>query len=310
MKKIPVWIDTDIGVDDSVALLVACYLDELDIVGVSAVAGNTSLANAFRNARDVLALAGRKDIRVYSGADRPLVKELFKAEYVHGSNGLGGAEIPASDAPVEETKAWDALYEAAKQYSGELVVCSLGPMTNIATAIAKHPDIIDHIKVLNAMGGCADGGNITPCAEFNVYVDPHAAENVFKSGLKVNLFGLDVTHKAFLDDDDINEITSMGNKASDLFKDSNGLLYAWRERLNWTGLCEHDSCPIIYTVHPEWFEGKDCAIYAETDGKITEGKTVTDLWTDFKFEDRHCRFFLNVDREKFTGLIKEAYRSY
>ena len=149
MKKIPVWIDTDTGVDDSVALLTACRLEELEIVGVSAVAGNTSHENAFRNARDVLALAGRKDIRVYPGADRPLVLELHKAEYVHGNNGLGGAQIPLSDAPVETEKAWDALYETAKKYSGELVVCPVGPLTNIATAIAKHPDIVDHIKVLN-----------------------------------------------------------------------------------------------------------------------------------------------------------------
>ncbi len=310
MKKIPVWIDTDTGVDDAVALVTACHMEELEIAGVSAVAGNTSLENAFRNARDVLALVGRKDIKVYAGADRPLVRELFKAEYVHGNNGLGGAEIPRSDAPVEEKKAWDALYEAARKYEGELVVCPTGPLTNIATAIAKHPDIVEYIKVLNVMGGCADGGNITPCAEFNIYVDPHAAENVFKSGIPVNLFGLDVTHKAYLDDDDIEEISSMGNPVSDLFKDSNGLLYAYREKLRWKGLCEHDSCPVVYTAHPDWFEGRECAIYVETEGAITLGKTVTDLWTDFKFEDRHCRFFLEVDRKKFTDLIKEAYRSH
>ena len=310
MKKIPVWFDTDIGVDDAVALLVACRLEELEIVGVSAVAGNTPLPNAFRNARDVLALAGRKEIKVYPGADRPLVKELFTAEYVHGSNGLGGAEIPLSDAPIEETKAWDALYEKAKEYSGELVVCAVGPLTNIATAIFKHPDIIEHIKVLNIMGGAADGGNITPCAEFNIYVDPHAAENVMKSGIPVNLFGLDVTHKAFLDDDDIDEIVSYGNAASKLFKDSNGLLYAARERLDWSGLCEHDSCPVIYTAHPDWFVGQECGIYVETQGKLTIGKTVTDLWTDFKFEDRHCHIFLDVDRTRFAGLIKDIYRTY
>ncbi len=310
MKKIPVWIDTDTGVDDAVALLVACRLEELEIVGVSAVAGNTSLENAFRNARDVLALAGRKDIKVYAGADRPLVIDLYKAEYVHGSNGLGGATIPLSDAPVVEMKAWDALYEKAKEYSGELVVCPVGPLTNIATAIAKHPDIVDHIKVLNVMGGAADGGNVSPCAEFNIYVDPHAAENVFKSGIPVNMFGLDVTIKAYLDDDDIAEISANGNPASDLFRDSNGLLYAARERLRWNGLCEHDSCPVIYTAHPDWFTGYDCGVYVETQGKISMGKTVCDLWTDTKFEDRHCKVFLDVDRDKFSSLIKEIYRTY
>ena len=310
MNKIPVWIDTDTGVDDAVALVTATHLEELNIVGVSAVSGNTSLENAFRNARDVLALVGRKDIKVYPGSDRPLVVPLRTAAHVHGQNGLGGAEIPLSDAPIETTKAWDALYEAAKEYKGELVVCPIGPLTNIAITIAKHPDIVDYIKEINMMGGAADGGNITPCAEFNVYVDPHAAENVFKSGIPVNMFGLDVTLKAYLDDDDIAEISSYGNPVSDLFRDSNHLIYEVRERLHFSGLAEHDSCPIVYTAHPDWFEGHKCGIFVETQGTITLGKTVTDLWTDFKYKDRHCQVFLDLQRDKFMNLIKEAYRSH
>jgi len=310
MKKIPVWIDTDTGVDDAVALLTACSLEELEIVGVSAVAGNTSQENAFRNARDVLSLAGREDIRVYPGADRPLVRKLHKAEYVHGSNGLGGAQIARSQAPIENEKAWDALYAKAKELKGELTVIPVGPLTNIAIMIAKYPDVIDYIKVLNIMGGAAQGGNITPCAEFNIYVDPEAAENVFKSGIPVNMFGLDVTLKAYLNDEEINEIKAYGNKASDLFRDSNDLLYAHRERIHFEGLCEHDSCPVIYTAHPDWFEGYECGIYVETQGTISTGKTCTDLWTDYKYPDRHCKAFLNVDREKFVNCIKNAYKAY
>lgn len=310
MNKIPVWIDTDTGVDDAVALVTASTLKEINIEGVSAVAGNTSLENAFRNARDVLSLVGRKDVKVYAGADKPLFINLFTAEYVHGSNGLGGAQIPLSDAPKEERKAWDALYEKAKELNGELIVIPVGPLTNIAIAIAKHPDIINYIKELNVMGGALIGGNVTPCAEFNIYTDPQAAETVFRSGIKINMFGLDVTHKAYLDDADIDEIRSYDNPVSKLFVDSNHLLYDYREKLHWKGVCEHDCCPLIYTVHPDWFEGQKCGIYVETQGTITFGKTVSDLWTDFKFEDRHCTAFLNVDREKFVGRIKEAYRSF
>lgn len=310
MKKIPVWIDTDTGVDDAVALLVASKLEQIELVGVSAVAGNTSLENAFRNARDVLALAGRKEVKVYAGADKPLVIDLHTAEYVHGTNGLGGAKIPLSDAPKEKQKAWDALYEAAKAYKGELVVCPVGPLTNIAIAIAKHPDIVDMIKELNVMGGAIIGGNVTPCAEFNIYSDPHAAENVMKSGIRVNLFGLDVTHKAYLDDEDIDAIASFDNPASRLFVDSNHLLYESRAKLHWKGVCEHDSCPVIYTAYPEWFEGHKCGIYVETQGKITFGKTVSDLYTDFKFEDRHCMAFMDVDREKFSQKIIDTYRQF
>ena len=310
MKKIPVWIDTDTGVDDAVALLTTIKLEPLDIVGVSAVAGNTTQENAFRNARDVLSLAGREDIKVYPGADKPLVKELKIAPHVHGENGLGDAQIPRSKAPVETKKAWDALYEKAKELEGELVVCPIGPLTNIAISIALHPDIVNYIKVLNIMGGAAKGGNITPCAEFNIYSDPHAAENVMKSGIPVNMFGLDVTLKAYLDDDDIKEISSYGNKASDLFRDSIHLIYKVRERIGFSGLCEHDCCPLVYTAYPEMFEGHRCGIYVETQGTITQGKTVTDLWTDFKFPDRHCNFFLELDQPRFAKLIKDAYKSF
>ena len=310
MNKIPVWIDTDTGVDDAVALLCACQLEELEIVGVSAVSGNTSLENAFRNARDVLSLAGREDIRVYAGADRPLVKPLHTAAHVHGGNGLGNAEIPRSAAAVEEEKAWDALYEKAVELKGELRIAAIGPLTNIAIAIAKHPDLVSYVRELDIMGGAADGGNVTPCAEFNIYTDPHAAENVFKSGIPVNMFGLDVTLKALLRDEDIAEIESYGNPASDLFRDSNKLIYAWKENLGENGLCEHDSCPIIYLVHPDWFAGKECGVFVETQGTITMGKTCSDLWTDFKYEDRHCKVFLDLDRDHFVELIKNCYKRY
>lgn len=310
MKKIPIWIDTDTGVDDSLALLCACGIEEFDLAGVSAVAGNTTIDNAFRNARDVLSLAGREDVKVFKGADRPLVKPLRTAPHVHGENGLGGAEIPRSKAPVETMNAYDALYEKARELNGELTVCAVGPLTNIAITIAKHPDIVDYIKILNIMGGAAIGGNVTPCAEFNIFVDPHGAENVFKSGIPVNMFGLDVTLKAFLNDDDIKEIISYGNPASRLFEDSNHLMYKAQENKKFAGLCEHDACPVIYTAHPEWFTGQKCGIYVETQGTISQGKTVTDLWTDYKYEDRHCQAFLDVDREKFVSLIKKIYRSY
>ena len=309
MNRIPVWIDTDTGVDDATALLVAEHLKELEIVGVSAVAGNTTLDNAFRNARDVLSLAGREDVKVYAGSDRPLIRELETAAYVHGSNGLGGAEIPASNAVKETKKAWDALYEKAKELNGELIICALGPLTNLAITVAKYPDFPKYVKELNIMGGAANGGNVTPCAEFNIYVDPEAAENVFRSGIHVNMFGLDVTLKAYLDDADIAEISSYETASAKLFRDSNKLLLQSHIVKDRKGLCIHDACPVIYTARPQVFEGRDCGIYVETLGKITTGRTCTDLWTDYKYEDRHCTAFLEVDREAFTAILKETYRN-
>ena len=310
MKKIPVWIDTDTGVDDSVALLIACKLEEIELVGVSAVMGNVSLDDTFRNARDVLYLAGRQDIKVYAGANLPLIKEHTAAAHVHGNNGLGGAVIETSTAQIETKNAYDALYEKARELNGELVVCAVGPLTNIAITIAKYPDFIDYVKQLNVMGGAGNGGNVTPCAEFNIYADPEAAECVFKSGININMFGLDVTMKAYLDENDIEEINSYGNKASNLFKDSTRLIYQHRKKFYDIGLCEHDSCPVIYIVHPEWFEGHKCGVYVETLSKLTQGKTVTDLWSDYKFEKQNCTLFTDVNQKEFSKLIKDIYKSY
>jgi len=310
VNKIPVWIDTDTGVDDAVALITAASLKQLDIKGVSAVAGNTTLENAFRNARDVLSLAGREDIKVYKGADKPLVKDLHIAPHVHGENGLGDAIIDPSKAPVEEKNAFDALYEKTKELNGELTIVAIGPLTNIATTIIKHPDFVNYVKCLCIMGGAIEGGNITPCAEFNIYEDPHGAQCVFKSGIKIKMFGLDVTLKAYLSDDDIAEIVSCNNRASRFFESSNKLIYAIQERHSGNGLCEHDTCPIVYLAHPELFTGKPCGIYVETQGEVTMGKTVADLYTDHKYEDRHCEAYIDINREEFVKIIKEAYKAY
>ena len=310
MSRIKIWIDTDTGVDDAVALITAVSLDQLDIVGVSAVAGNTTADNAFNNARDVLSFASREDIKVYKGADKPLVKELSIAPLVHGENGIGDAKIESSKAPIEEEKAFDALYEKAKELDGELTVVAIGPLTNIATTIIKHPDFVNYVKCLCIMGGAVEGGNITPCAEFNIYEDPHGAQCVFKSGIPIKMFGLDVTMKAYLSEDDIEEINGYGNRASKFFEHSNRLLREIQKRNSGSGLREHDCCPIIYLAYPELFTGKKCGIFVETQGEITMGKTVADLYTDYKYEDRHCEAYIDVNREEFVKIIKDAYKAY
>lgn len=310
MNRKPVWIDTDTGVDDAIALLTAFKLETIEVRGVSAVAGNTTLENAFRNARNVTYLAGHPEVKVYAGADRPLVKDLMVAAHAHGENGLGGAIIDESPAEVESTKAWDAIYEEAKALNGEMTLIAVGPLTNVAIMIAKHPDVVDYIKVINIMGGACDGGNVTPSAEFNIFTDPHAAETVFKSGIHINVFGLDVTLKALLTPEQGDVVKSYGNKAADLFANSTGLMYHLCEAHIQPGLCMHDCCPVVYMQYPELFTGVDCGIYCETQGTITMGKTVSDIWTDYKYEDRHCTAFLDVDTEKFAKLIMDVYKQY
>ncbi len=305
-KKIPLWIDTDTGVDDAVMLMCAVKLEQLDIKGVSAVSGNVCEEKTFRNARAVLSLCGREDIKVYPGATKPLIVKPYYAEYVHGVNGLGGAIIPDSNAPIETEHGYDALYKAAKESNGELVVAAVGPFTNIAIAITKYPDITKYIKELVVMGGAVVGGNATPSAEFNIYADPHAAETVFKSGIPVKMFGLDVTLKSSLTMEQIEKIYAGSTSQAKLFKDSTSIsIGLYEKRLGEKKLCLHDVCPVLYLCYPELFTLYKAGVYVETESDITFGKTVCDLYSDFKFEDRHCEVAMDVKRDEFAAKITE-----
>ncbi len=307
MMKRPVWIDTDTGIDDTMALMVGTQLDEIDIVGVSAVAGNVELEHTFRNARNVLALIGRSDIPVYPGADRPWILPLSTAPDAHGENGLGNVVIPDSGAPVETKHAWDALYEAACRYPGELRVVTIGPMTNLATAFAKYPKLPSMLKEVAIMGGAIIGGNRTPSAEFNILADPHAAQCVFKSGVEIAMFGLDVTHQMSMTEAEINEIAAKGTPAGKLLKEANAYIIPLFVRNGYgRQIFMHDTCPVIYLQHPELFEGKRAGVNVETRSAGTMGKTVSDLYV---YADalplKNVTVMLKGDREGMVRIVKE-----
>ncbi|MBF1096344.1 nucleoside hydrolase [Solobacterium sp.] len=308
---IPIWIDTDTGVDDAVALLCALKLDKLAIRGISAVAGNVEHAKTFRNCRNVLAYAGREDIKVYPGAVKPMCVELDDASEVHGKDGLGGVVIPDSPAEKETMHAWDAIYEAAKKEGGKLQIVAVGPLTNIANAIISHPDLKDMIERILIMGGAAVGGNATMAAEFNIYADPHSAETVMQSGIPVVMFGLDVTVDAYLDSKDIQDIRDFNTKISKFFVDvvqSNLNFYIKNYKREI--LCIHDACPLIYLQYPEIFTGQKAGVYVETQSRLCFGKTVTDIWSDTKFKTRETMVMLGVDREKFASTLKGLLQQY
>ncbi len=305
-----IWIDTDTGIDDAIALLTAVKLADLEVVGVSAVCGNVEHEKTFRNARNVLSLAGREDIPVYPGAIKPLLKELRPAAYFHGNNGLGGAEIPDSKAPWETKKAHEALYEKAKELNGELELVAVGPLTNVATAIVAHPDIVKYLKRILIMGGAVVGGNITPCAEFNIFTDPQAAETVFKCGVPIVMCGLDVTTKACLSYTDIDEIAAYNNPAAKLLDESTRNVREYNIRDGHRSIHLHDSCPIFYLAFPEYFTAYPCGVYVETQGTITMGKTVCDLYTDHKFEDRHVTVVMDLDNDSVVRTMKDIYQLY
>ena len=308
---IPIWIDTDTGVDDAVALLCALKLDKLVIRGISAVAGNVEHAKTFKNCRNVLAYAGREDIKVYPGAIKPMCVELDDASEVHGKDGLGGVVIPDSSAEKETMHAWDAIYEAAKKEGGKLQIVAVGPLTNIANAIISHPDLKGMIERILIMGGAAVGGNATMAAEFNIYADPHSAETVMQSGIPVVMFGLDITVDAYLDSKDIQDIRDFNTKISKFFVDvvqSNLNFYIKNYKREI--LCIHDACPLIYLQYPEIFTGQKAGVYVETQSRLCFGKTVTDIWSDTKFKTRETMVMLGVDREKFASTLKGLLQQY
>ena len=308
---IPIWIDTDTGVDDAVALLCALKLDKLAIRGISAVAGNVEHAKTFKNCCNVLAYAGREDIKVYPGAIKPMCVELDDASEVHGKDGLGGVVIPESPAEKETMHAWDAIYEAAKKEGGKLQIVAVGPLTNIANAIISHPDLKDMVERILIMGGAAVGGNATMAAEFNIYADPHSAETVMQSGIPVVMFGLDVTVDAYLDGKDIQDIRDFNTKISQFFVDVvqanlNFYIKNYKREI----LCIHDACPLIYLQYPEIFTGQKAGVYVETQSRLSFGKTVTDIWSDTKFKSRETMVMLGVDREKFASTLKGLLQQY
>lgn len=307
-KQIPVWIDCDTGVDDAIAIMLAHALPELQLVGLSAVAGNSPLSNTFPNTRRIVHLVGAA-YPVYPGAEKPLIRKLQIAGAFHGENGLGDVELPLPDTAPETTPAWDALYEAAKQAPGELRLVATGPLTNVAIALSKYPDLAPLLHSISLMGGAAAGGNVTPAAEFNIYDDPEAAQIVFKCGAPVVMCGLDVTMQAELRPDDWDEMAAFGNRCGALVRDI--LQCSWRtiRTIGLTGVAQHDSCPVMYLAHPELFAGEMAGVYVETQGVITRGKTVTDLHSDKKFDKKNALVLLKLDREAFMKILKDCVRT-
>ena len=309
MNKFPVWLDCDTGVDDAIALMALHALDEVELVGISAVCGNALLDNTFSNTHRVCGLIGAS-YPIYRGADRPLYGEPHVSTAFHGQNGLGDVELPIPDTAVMHDKpAWDALHEAALAHPGALQLIAIGPLTNVAIALTKYPDFASLLHTILIMGGSASVGNVTPAAEFNIYVDPHAAQIVFKSGVPIVMCGLDVTLKAVLTPDDWDELAATGSKAGNFTRSC--LQQPWRmlQAMGFAGVPMHDSCPVLYLVHPELFSAEEAGVYVETQGTITQGKTVTDLYSDKQFEKKNATVVLDVDRDRFIGILKDCIKA-
>lgn len=300
-------IDTDPGQDDAVAILLALASPELEVLGLTCVAGNVPLPLTTRNARVVCELAGRRDVPVFAGCDAPLRRKLVTAEHVHGKTGLDGCDLPEPTMPLQDRHAVDFIIETLRREpAGTVTLCPLGPLTNIATAFNRAPDIIEKVREIVLMGGAYfEVGNITPAAEFNIYVDPEAAEIVVKSGCDIVMMPLDVTHQVLTTPARVTAIRAIGTPVA-------SVVCGWLdfferfdvEKYGATGAPLHDPCVIAYLLRPDLFEGRFVNVEVETQSDLTLGMTVTDWWhvTD---RPANATFIGKVDAEGFFALLTD-----
>lgn len=302
MTRYNVWLDCDPGVDDAAAIFLAAKMPEIELVGVSATAGNVELSYTYENARNLVRFAGL-DVPVYKGAAAPLIRPPHYAKEIHGKTGLGGQELPHSDAPELSLPAWDALYEAAKTYGRELILVCIGPLTNLALALKKYPDLPARSPRLIIMGGSASFGNTTPAAEFNIIFDPEAAALVFEAGFDLSMLGLDVTMQAGLNREHLRLLSGTGGKHGKFLADCQHVTLGWLESLGLASVAMHDPCTLLYLVYPDMFESERAGVRVETKGRLTYGKTVTDLYSDFQFGEPNADVVLKIDHARFLAAF-------
>lgn len=307
---IPIILDCDPGHDDAVAILLACASPELEVRGITTVAGNVPLDKTSKNALKICELARLNHIRVYAGMSRPMVRALFTAEYVHGKSGLDGPELPEPARQLESQHAIDFIIEELRSAAEPITLIPTGPLTNIAMALVKAPEIKSHIKEIVLMGGAIREGNTTPSAEFNIYVDPHAAQIVFHSGVPVTMIGLDVTHQALVLPERLERIRAIGSRTANAIVQLMEFYQRYdRRKYRMAGAPLHDPCAVAYVIDRGLFETKFVNVEVETCSDLTIGRTVCDLW---EVTDRpaNAHVGLSIDHERFFDMLIERLAVY
>ena len=301
-------IDTDPGQDDAIAILLALASPaEIEVLGLTCVAGNVPLALTSKNARIVCELAGRPEVKVFAGADHPLVRNLRTAEHVHGATGLNGPKLPDPAMPLQDQHAVDFIIETLRREpAGTVTLCPLGPLTNIAMAFRKAPDIIDRVQEIVLMGGAYfEVGNITPAAEFNIYVDPHAADVVFRAGVPLVVMSLDVTHKAMVTPARNEAFRALGNRVGAAVAEMTDFFQHFDlEKYGSAGAPLHDPCVTAYLIRPDLFTGRHINVAIEITSELTMGMTVADWW-GVSGRAPNALFMGTIDDEGYFALLRE-----
>lgn len=292
-------IDCDPGADDAIALFLALASPELDVLGVTTVAGNVPLELTSHNALGLCALAGRSDMPVYAGCARPLLRPPVTAEHVHGDTWVGGLDLPPHDAALQSGHAVDFLIETLLGSEGDVSLAPTGPLTNIATAIVKCPAVVPKIREIVLMGGAIGRGNITPAAEFNIHADPHAASVVFDCGAPITMIGLDVTRQARATPQRIAALEAAGTATA---RAAAALLRHYGGGAGNPPL--HDPCVIAYLLRPDLFQGRRAQVSVEVESPRLLGRTHVDIWGTTAREP-NATVVTDIDADAFFALLTE-----
>ncbi|SDI53583.1 pyrimidine-specific ribonucleoside hydrolase [Ferrimonas sediminum] len=309
--RTPIILDCDPGHDDAIALILALACPELEPLAVTTSAGNQTPDKTLNNALRVLTLLQRSDIPVAGGAIKPLARELIIADNVHGESGLDGPKLPDPGFAPQPINAVELMADKLRASPVAVTLVPTGPLTNIALLLANHPDLHSKIERIVLMGGAASMGNWTPAAEFNIYVDPEAADMVFKSGIPITMCGLDVTHEAQIMDEDIERIRAIGNPISNVVAELLDFFMIYHRDPKWgfTGAPLHDPCTIAWLVAPELFNTKACWVGVETQGEHTQGMTVVDYY-DLTGKPANTLVAMGLNRQGFVDLLAERLSFY
>jgi inosine-uridine nucleoside N-ribohydrolase len=297
-------LDCDPGHDDAIALLLALASPELELLGVTTVAGNQTLEKTTANAIRVLDHIGRDDVGVIAGAGRPLLREPSVAANVHGETGLDGPDLPPPSRSPAAEHAIDWMAATLTSAPGRVTLVPTGPLTNVALLLARYPEVVSRIERVVLMGGAIGEGNVTPAAEFNIWSDPEAAARVFTSGLDLTMAGLDVTHKALMTQGHADRLAATG-RAGQLVADLYAHYSQFHQRIyGWQGSPVHDAVAVAHLIDATLLETRHCGVVVDTGPELSRGRTYVDLWGRAGWE-RNCHVATGIDAERFLGLLIE-----
>jgi purine nucleosidase len=299
----PCVLDCDPGHDDAVAILLAAASPALDLRAITTVAGNGTLDKVTLNARKVCTLAGIRDVPIAAGADRPLRRALETAAHVHGESALDGPALPEPGVPLDPRPADELIAAVAAEADEPLTLIAVGPLTNVALALDRHPDLGPRLREIVVMGGSTGRGNHTPYAEFNIYVDPEAAERVFDSGVPISMVGLNLTHQAIATPAVVERVLALDTELARVV--AGWMTYfgsTYEDVFGLAGPPVHDPCAVALAIDPDLVRCVDSFVAIETEGRWTRGATVVDLH-DRLGRAPNARVAMELDAERFWDLV-------